>query len=35
VPLLTALLGLLLLLPLALGPLGCGRLLALREGRSP
>ncbi|KOX89805.1 Major Facilitator Superfamily protein [Thermus aquaticus] len=34
-PLLTALLGLLLLLPLALGPLGCGRLLALREGRSP
>jgi MFS family permease len=34
-PLLAALLGLLLLLPLALGPLGCGRLLALREGRSP
>jgi len=34
-PLLTALLGLLLLLPLALGPLGCRRLLALREGRSP
>jgi ENTS family enterobactin (siderophore) exporter len=30
-PLLAALLGLLLLLPLALGPLGCGRLLALRE----
>ena len=35
VPLLTALLGLLLLLPLALGPLGCGRLLSLREGRFP
>jgi ENTS family enterobactin (siderophore) exporter len=34
-PLLAALLGLLLLLPLALGPLGCRRLLALREGRSP
>jgi len=32
-PLLAALLGLLLLLPLALGPLGCGRLLALREAR--
>jgi ENTS family enterobactin (siderophore) exporter len=34
-PLLAALLGLLLLLPLTLGPLGCRRLLALREGRSP